>query len=227
MAQSTTVEQARAILGDDVIGPDELRAALGGVDDLDRTATRVPFSSAELERARNDGMFLILRAGRAAGAPVTLLWLIERFPESFDQNSLRKMGYQLRDEWGIELEPLAATDTCKEQWALVGKDLLPDTRNLTYDEHDAILDQYGAQRGAPGRVRRRSGIEIAFDVIVYHRVRGQRLLGKSWDWSSSRTTDGGFLNIGRFNEAGLQVFSYSRAVRHGQLGVCPNQDPEQ
>jgi hypothetical protein len=48
-----------------------------------------------------------------------------------------------------------------------------------------------------------------------------------WDWSSSRTIDGGFLNLGRFNDAGMQVFSYSRAVRHGQLGVCPTRDPHQ
>ena len=157
---------------------------------------------------------------------MTLLWLIQRFPESFDQGTLRKVGYQLRDEWGIELEPLAATETCKLQWALVGKEILPDTRNLGYDEQDALIDQYSGQRGAPGRFRRRTVIEIAFDLILYQRARAKRLLSKSWDWSSSRTLDGGFLNIGRFNDAGMQVFSYSRAVRHGQLGVCPNHDPD-
>lgn len=220
MAQSTTVKQARAILGDDVLGPEELRAAFGGVDGLEAD-TAVPFTQADLEQARDNGELLVLRAAAVAGAPLTLLWLIQRFPESFDHASLRKMGYQLRDDWGIELEPLAATDTCQPHWALVRKDLLPATRNLTYDEHDALIDAYGVARGAPGCFRRRSGIEIAFDLIVYQRARATRLLSKSWDWSSSRTIDGGFLNIGRFNDAGMQVFSYSRAVRHGQLGVCP------
>ena len=226
MAQSTTVKQARAILGDDVLGPEELRAALGGVDDTEAGAA-VPFTPADLEQARGNGELLVLRAAAVAGAPLTLLRLIQRFPESFDQASLRKMGYQLRDEWGIELEPLAAIDTCRSHWALVRKDLLPDTRNLSYDEQDALIDGYGVAQGAPGCCRRRSGVEIAFDLIVYHRARGTRLLSKGWDWSSSRTIDGGFLNVGRFNDAGMQVFSYSRAVRHGQLGVCPTRDPNQ
>jgi hypothetical protein len=110
---------------------------------------------------------------------------------------------------------------------LVRKDLLPDTCNLSYDEQDALIDEYGVARGAPGGCRRRRGVEIAFDLLVYQQARGTRLLGKTWDWSSSRTIDGGFLNIGRFNNAGMQVFSYSRAVRHGQLGVCPTRDPNQ
>jgi hypothetical protein len=226
MAQSSTVKQARSILGDDIIGPDELRAALGAVEGIDGQASSVPFATADLERARENGELLVLRAGQVAGQPLTLLWFIQRFPEAFDQATLRKVGYQLRDEWGIELEPLAATEICKPQWALVGKEVLPDTRNLGYDEQDALIDQYSGQRGAPGGFRRRTGIEIAFDLIVYQRARAQRLLSNSWDWSSSRTLDGGFLNIGRFNDAGMQVFSYSRAVRHGQLGVCPNHDPD-
>lgn len=225
MAQCTTLMQARTILGNNVIGLDELRAALGAVEGVDaQRGDTVPFSSADLERAREDDEILVLRAPHVGGEALTLLWLISRFPESFDQGPLRKMGYQLRDEWGIELEPLAATDTCRGQWALVRKDLIPETRNLSYDEHDAILDEYGARRGAAGKFRRRTAIEMAFDVIVYHRARGERLLRASWDWSSSRTMDGGFLNIGRFNDAGMQVFSYSRAVRHGQLGICPNRD---
>lgn len=225
MAHSSTLKQARSILGDDVIGPDELRAALGAVDGIDAAASSVPFHTADLERARENGELLVLRGGHVKGEPLTLLWFIQRFPESFDAATLRKVGYQLRDEWGIELEPLAATDVCKPEWALVRKELLPDTCNLGYDEQDALIDQYSSQRGAPGDFRRRTGIEIAFDLILYYRARDQKLLSKSWDWSSTRTLDGGFLNIGRFNDAGMQVFSYSRAVRHGQLGVCPNRGP--
>lgn len=226
MAPSTTVKQARAILGDDVLAAEELRAALGAVDGLEGTAASVPFAEADLTSARDHGEMLVLRAPAVAGAPLTLQWLIQRFPDCFDQATLRKVGYQLRDEWGIELEPLAASDTCKAEWALVRKELLPDTLNLSFDELDLLLDQYAAQRGLPGRLRRRAGIEIAFDLVVYQRARGKHLLTNGWDWSSSRTIDGGFLNIGRFNDAGMQVFSYSRAVRHGQLGVCPNRDPD-
>jgi hypothetical protein len=228
MAHGTTLQQARAILGRDVVGLDELHAALGAVEGIDTDrAAAVPFSIVDLEQAKENDEMLVLRAARIGSEALTLQWLIRRFPDAFDQGPLRKVGYQLRDEWGIELEPLAATATCRPQWALARKDILAETRNLSYDEHVAHIDQYGVRRSAPGRSRRRTAIETVFDTIVYHRVRGERLLASSWDWSSSRTTDGGFLNIGRFNEAGLQIFSYSRAVRHGQLGVCPTLDPEE
>ena len=77
----------------------------------------------------------------------------------------------------------------------------------------------------PGESRRRSAVEIAFDLIAFQSARGVRLLAEGWDWSASRTFDGGYLNVGHFDERGMQIFSFSPGVRHGKLGVCPNVDP--
>ena len=227
MTASTDLRTAREILDGDIVGPEELRRVFGSTEGIDPArAEDVPFSPEELRRAKQAGEFLILRASASAGAPITLRWLIEHFADAFDPGSLRKMGYQLKDEWGIELEPLAATETCRPAWALVRKHILEPTRNLTYEEQDEQIRAEAAERNAAGTLRRRSAIEIAFDTIAMYRARSERLLANSWDWSSSRTLDGGYLNLGRFNDKGMQVFSYSPAVRHGLLGVCPNRDPD-
>ncbi len=226
MKPGTAVQKGREILGEDLLGLEEIAAVFGAVEDIDPAlAATVPFSVEELHSAKQAGELLVLRTQSAGGEPLTLLRLIRQFPDAFNRSFLDKMGYQLKSEWGIAREPLAAVETPRPQWALVRKHLLEETRNLAYDEQESPLQVYGAQRGAPGRVRRRTAVEIAVDVIAYHRVRGVRLLHDSWDWSSSRTVDGGYLNLGHFDEQGMQVFAYSPGVRHSQLGVCPNRDP--
>lgn len=217
-----SVRDARAILGDDVLGPEEVHAALGAVP-TEAAQAAVPFTRAELVAARTAGEMLVLRVARLRdGTPLTLLQLVERFPAAFDQKLLRQMGYQLKDDWGIAREPLAATDTCALGWALARKDILDQSRNLAYEAQEVALADYAKTIGAaPTVVRRRLGIEAVYDTLLYFVTRNVRLLANTWDWSSSRTLDGGYLNIGGFGASGMQILSFSRAVRHGGLGICP------
>ncbi len=222
MSAVDSVGDARAVLGDDVLGPEEAEAALGAVP-AELLQPAIPFTRAELVAARTAGEMLVLRVTRLRdGTPVTLLHLVERFPEAFDQRLLRQMGYQLKDDWGIAREPLAATDTCASGWALVRKDILDRSRNLAYEAQDAALADYAKTIGvAPAVLRRRSGVEAVYDTLLYFATRNVRLLANAWDWSSSRTLDGGYLNVGGFGAGGMQILSFSRAVRHGGLGICP------
>ncbi|HVN83670.1 MAG TPA: hypothetical protein VMW17_02375 [Candidatus Binatia bacterium] len=207
---------ARRLLGTDVLGPDEVRAAFG----VAIAAPAIPYTPAELEAAA--GEFLVLRIARDEQQSLTLNRLIERAPEAFDQRLLRKMGYQLKDDWGIALEPLAASDTCNVGWSLVSKQPIASTLNLTYGEQDAALARWATERRVPPTgVRRRTAVEIAYDATLFSVARGERLLADSWDWSRSCTLDGGYVNIGGFTDAGMQILAFSPAVRHGGLGVCP------
>ncbi|HEX7407187.1 MAG TPA: hypothetical protein VF515_05985 [Candidatus Binatia bacterium] len=220
----TSVSQARTVLGDDVLGAEALANVLGQVSAAE-LRTEIPFTSAALAAARNSGMMLVLRLAQADDrVPLTIVQMLQRFPQAFDQKLLRQMGYQLKDEWGIALEPLAATETCTPGWALVRKDVLEDSCNLSYDEQDTAIRNYAAMLG-DAAVRRRTAVEAVYDTLLYFEARKIRLLERSWDWSSSATLDGGYLNVGGFASAGMQVLSYSRAVRHGQLGVCPTCQP--
>jgi len=225
MPAKTDLHSARSILGKQLVGPEEVVAAFGSAAPA-AAAEAVPFSVADLEAARDNGEFLILRTSHAGAEPLTLLWLIRRFAGAFDAAFLRKTGYQLKNDWGIEIEPLAAQDTCAPGWALVKRDVLPSTLNLNHAEQEEEIRQYAARRAAAGRTRRRTAVEAAYDTLAVHHATGERLLARSWDWTSSRTVDGGLLNVGHFDERGMQILSFSFGVRHGQLGVCPNIDPE-
>ncbi len=221
-----SLSDARTVLGDDLLGPDEVTTVFGerAAADLPRG---IPFTRDHLVAARNHGAMLVLRTACAgAGVPLTILHAVQQFPQAFDAKLLRQSGYQLRDEWGIALEPLAAADTCAAGWALVWKDVLPESCNLAYDEQDATIRSYAGVLGTDN-LRRRTAVEAVYDTLLYLAARKTRLLQRTWDWSSSATLDGGYLNVGGFADHGMEILSFSRAVRHGQLGVCPTWQPIQ
>jgi hypothetical protein len=217
--------EATAILGDAVLGPAELQRALGfdplAVLSADEAgaAGRVPFGRADLERARTDGEMLVLRVPRDPDGPLSMLALARRLQGGLDPKVHKGVGYLLRDEWTIDAQPFATTDVCAAGWWLVRRAPLPSTYNRLYRAQDDDLAALGPMTN--GRPRRRSAVEIAFDTLLWHRVRGERLLAGAWDWSRSPSNDQGLAALGEFGENGLGVIAYSRAVRFGTLGVCP------
>lgn len=227
MTVGMTIEglaDAVAVLGTSVLGPAELQQALGydplgvvGADERQQVA-RIPFSRADLERARTDGEILVLRVARDPDGPLTMLALAKRLQGGLDPKVHTGVGYSLRDEWTIDTQPFATNDVCRTGWWLVRRTPLPATLNRGYRAQDDALAALGPVAG--GRSPRRSAVEIAFDTLVWQRVRGERLLAEAWDWSRSPSNDQGFAALGEFGERGLGVIAYSRAVRFGTLGVC-------
>jgi hypothetical protein len=214
---------AKAALGEAVLGPEELARALGydplavlGPDER-RAVDRIPHSAADLAGAKAAGEILVLRIPRDPTGPLTMLALAQRLG-GLDPKVHTGVGYSLRDEWTIDTQPFATEDVCAAGWWLVRRAPLPETRNRTHRAQDELL----AALGAPGHGRpaRRSAVEIAFDTLVWQRVRGERLLADAWDWSRSPSNDQGYAALGEFDDKGLGVIAYSRAVRFGTLGVC-------
>ncbi len=207
-----------------VLGPREIEIALGvdplaGLAAADRAAAEtVPFGPADLAKAKADGELLVLRIATLADGPLTMLKLAERLAGGLNPKVHQGVGYQLRDEWTIDTQPFATTETCTTGWYLVRREALPATSNLGYRAQDAVLEQLGPTR--PGVPRRRSAVEVAYDTLLWHRARGERLLAGAWDWSRSPSNDQGLAALGEFGDAGLGVIAYSRAVRFATLGVC-------
>src|SRR5262245_24183886 len=224
MGRSTLDDASRA-LGDAVLGAKEIAGALG----FDPLATltaeerasvdRVPFTPAELAMARSRGEFLVLRVPRDPEGPSTMLRLAARIAGGLDPRVHKGVGYLLRDEWTVDDQLFATQETCAPGWYLVQRDPLPATLNRAYREQDAVLDTL--EPGRPGVPRRRSAVEIAWDTLLWQRARDERLLARAWDWSRSESADGGLAALGEFGPQGLGVIAYSRAVRFGTLGVCP------
>ena len=215
---------ATEALGSAVLGPAELEQALGYdplavlTPDERRTVARLPFAKADLARARSEGEMLVLRVPRTPDGPLTMTTLSQRLAGGLDPKVHTGVGYLLRDEWTIDTQPFATTDTCNAGWWLVRRTPLPATFNRGHRAQDDVLASLGP--AVEGRPRRRSAVEIAYDTLVWHKVRGERLLADAWDWSRSPSNDQGYAALGEFGERGLGVIAYSRAVRFGTLGVC-------
>jgi hypothetical protein len=223
---ATPLAVARALFGDDLLGPEEVGSALGAAPAALAAAAPdllagVPFDAGTLRAARARGDLLVFRVPADAAGPLTVLRLIERFPGTVPERLLRGVGYQLKDEWTLAAEPFAATATCRLEWRLVHRAPVPATCNLSYDLQDAALARYAAEIGLAGGLRRRSAVEMLYDCVLFHRARGIRLLERHWDWSDTPTADGGFVTCGEFAAGGLSILGYSRAVRFGTLGICP------
>lgn len=218
------LDDARRILGSAVLGPDEVAGAFGA-DPLAAAAgaeraaiERIPFDTAALERGAAAGAMLVLRISTVGGAPLTLLALGERLSGAIDPKAHRGVGYALRDEWTIDTQPFARNETCAAGWYLVHRTPLPATCNRLYRLQDTVL---AALPGSAARPRRRSAIEAAYDTLLWQRARGERLLAEAWDWTRTPSSDQGFVAVGEFGPDGLGIIAYSRAVRFGSLGVCP------
>jgi len=215
---------AASVLGQAVVGPAELEKALGYdplsvlTPDERRAVSRVPFARADLERAKTDGEFLVLRVPRDPDGPLTMLALSKRLSGGLDPKVHTGVGYMLRDEWTIDAQPFATGDTCAAGWWLVRRAPLPKTLNRGHRAQDDVLAELGP--ASADRPRRRSAIEIAYDTLLFERACGERLLAGAWDWSRSPSNDQGLAALGEFGEKGLGVIAYSRAVRFGTLGVC-------
>jgi hypothetical protein len=207
--ERASIGDARRIFGQDVIGLEEVSAVLGAVAaELDRASIdRLPFAREQLMRAADEAMMLVLRVAAADGRPLTILDLAARFP-----------GRTTEETPWFAKEAFAARETCRVGWALVEKQPFARSRNLSYAEQQEELDQRSESLGI--KLRRRRAVEVVYDTLLYSSVRGERLLGTEWDWSSTATSDGGFVSVGNFDEQGLRLVAYSQAVRFASLGLC-------
>lgn len=216
--------EAQRALGGAVLGPAELAATLGFdplavlTPDERAAVARVPFDMDSLAAARAADELLVLRVARDPEGPLTMLRLETRCG-GLHPKVHQGVGYLLRDEWTIDGQPFAVQETPTAGWYLVRRSPHPATVNRTYRAQEAQLRTLESRRdGVPPR---RSAVEAAFDLLCWYRHTGERLLPDTFDWTRSRSTDGGVVAVGSFGDAGLSVVAYSEAVRFATLGVCP------
>ncbi len=220
------IDEARALLGDAMLGPEDVARVFGAEptrlgDTNPAILSTVPFDAATLRAARDRGHLLVFRTPTDGTAPLTALRLLERFPASIQARLMQGVGYQLKDEWTLDAEPFFSADTCNLEWRLVHREPVPATRNLPYRQQDAALARYAESVGlGAANLRRRSGIAMIYDTLLFAQARGLRLLERTWDWSDTSTADGGYITAGELSPDGLRVLGYSRAVRFGTLGIC-------
>jgi hypothetical protein len=204
-----SLDDARSLFGDDLLDAHALQALLGGHGESN---PEIPFSREAATAAKAAGCMLVLRPQSLPGVgPVTLAGILELCAKREGH-----VAFASDDPWFADDSAVNAI-TAEPGWALVAKEPWRETLNLVYDRADEALKR----RAGSEHWRRRRAAEVAFDTLVYAAARGKRLLADRWDWSSTASHDGALVNIGAFGDKGLDVLSYSKAVKHGALGICP------
>lgn len=128
----TALERAEALMGRDFLGPDAVRETFG----IDvETIPAIPFSENNLERAKELGQMLVLRVDRAAdGAPLTM-----RKMEAALEGAIYLS--EKTDSW-YKNENFFTTETPTVGWALVSKDVIPNSTSKNYHQQTEVLADY-------------------------------------------------------------------------------------
>jgi hypothetical protein len=138
-AEGVELEHAREILGHDILGPEAVEKAFDIKLDPDNVP-EIPFSQEDIERAKELGQMLVLRVDQTQdGEPLTMQKMQKLLQDNFYQQGKGKV---LNNTVSCGTDPFFTEETPKTAWALVSKDLIPDSTNKNYFEQTKLLIQY-------------------------------------------------------------------------------------
>ena len=134
-----TVEQAETILGPDCHGPEAVEQTFG-IKIPEAEVPAIPFTAADLERAKALGQMLVLRADTAPdGQPLTMKKMDELLRDRFAKEKKGKVLYNT--DW-YKYESFFTEQPPKLRWALVSKDTIPNSTSQNYLEQTQTLADY-------------------------------------------------------------------------------------
>ena len=132
-------QEARDILGSDCLGPEAVEKLLGQRPEY---IPPIPFSREDLERAKEVGQFLILRVDKAPdGTPLTLQAMHQLWSAKFEAAGKGKILYEIKDQWKLDSD-FFTQETPHVSWALVSKELVPNSTSKNYIVQTEVLIDY-------------------------------------------------------------------------------------
>ena len=135
----TSPEHAAEIMGADFLGAEAVENTFGITLEQEQIP-EIPFSEAELERARELGQFLVLRADTAPdGQSLTMKKMNELLADKFKK---AKKGKILYDTDWYKNEDFFVSETPKLGWALVSKENIPNSTSKNYLQQTQELAKY-------------------------------------------------------------------------------------
>jgi len=133
------LEEAKEIFGKDCLGPDEIFKAF----DIALKSEEIPdihFSREELEKAKELNQFLVLRTDKAPdGEPLTMEKINNLLKKEFEDD---KKGKVLYDRDWYKDEDFFKEQTPEINWALVSKEVIPDSTSKNYLQQTEIIVNY-------------------------------------------------------------------------------------
>lgn len=136
---SEQLSRAQEIMGDDYLGPEAVEKAFG-IQVKAEDIPPIPFSEADLERAKALGQMLILRVDKTAdGQALTMKRLNELVQPRLDEKKLGKVLYG--QGWYTD-EDFYTVEAVPGGWALVTKEVLPNSTKKNYLQQTEVIVDY-------------------------------------------------------------------------------------
>ena len=135
-----SIEQAREILGQDVLGPEAVETTFGFMPE---DIPPIPFSIEDLEKAKELDQFLELRVDKTFnGNPLDMNKMHELLQPDFTANNQGKIlnSYGKADSWYKNEDFLK--DVSRASWVLVSKDVIPNSLNQNFLQQTDVIANY-------------------------------------------------------------------------------------
>lgn len=231
-------ERAKSILGKDFLGVEaintlEKKLGMVGVDvgfNLD-TLPPLDCNEKDLQFAKQNNEMLVLRVEKMRmqlPKAVTMLNFRELFRKDPNKD-MQTVFYSFRkdaNDWYKNEAFATEMGGIKLGWAFVKKEPLDDSFDKTWKEQEEMLEKYAKTLNHTSlrrtNVQRRTALEAIWDNMLYYINNKERILPDKYDWTKSRTSDGGLVFVGGFDSGGLVVDSWVPESSFSSLGVCPS-----
>jgi len=142
--ETVKFKEAREILGQDALGPEEVKNAFG-IELKPEQIPDIPYSKEDLEKAKQLGEMLVLRVDKAPdGEPLTMKKINELLIDEFEEKGKGKILYNT--DW-YKNEDFFTKDTPKLEWKLVSKEPIPDSTSKDYFKQTKHLRDHLVKNG--------------------------------------------------------------------------------
>lgn len=119
-------------------------------------------------------------------------------------------------------QPFINNETPKLEWAVVAVSPGKESFNRDFMHQNQFLRHLASSTKAPSHfLRRRTLVEVIYDLIVGHLALGDHWLHHTLDWTSSGPSTSEFICVSQ-PEEGIRLRHLPRTQSHPALGVCPN-----
>jgi len=240
------MERAIEVLGrENVHGLDDVELLFGEGFFNPSDVPPIPYSEADLQKSKElnemgiEEMLVLFVVDKNGGflSGERLNALVQK---KYDQLELGKFLY---DTGWYANEDFYKKSDMRFEWKLITKQCIPNSKNKRHHQEemddgdpkqtqDYVVGELGRttnilsfHRPKPFQMLYAVALHLVSTETLKGSGNGERLLADEYHWSDARSSDGDFVSVGFAGPDGAYVFSLSRVLAGGRLGVCLSRDP--
>ena len=208
IGETVEFQEAKEIFGKDLLGPEEMEKTWGFQPDA---IPEIPFSQEQLERAKEMGQMLVLRAeSTEEGKPLSLEAMINIIQKRWDQEKKGQLLYTSNKykNWKDMTGDDFSQKSPRSGWALVSKELLPESTSKNYIEQTEIIIK-ALRDKAFKDIEIPEEYEEAIQEFEANKDRLTKLMSKNWQQAAKELSE---LKITQLTRQSIQEAVYDLAM---------------